>query len=208
MSTVLITQNVKVCAERRQRFDSLDQRLINFVMHCGYMPVPIPNNLLAGVSEQYLTTNKLEVWLKKMSPSALVLSGGTDLGVYVDRDRTENIILDYAERERIPTLGICRGMQLMAIRGNTTLHKTSGHVRRQHALAGKINRRVNSFHNFSIKSCPQNFKILARSLDGEIEAIQHKNLPMEGWMWHPEREAQFSVQDVRRLRKLFGSICH
>ena len=204
MSIVLITQSVKICNERGERLDVLDQRLSTFVQYCGYIPVPVPNNLFLKVSEQNLTKNKLKVWLDRISPSGVILSGGSDLGLYIDRDLTEKTLLSYVQRERIPTLGICRGMQLMAIKGKSPLHKTSGHVGCKHSIKGKINRKVNSFHKFSINSCPENFKILARSLDGEIEAIQHESLPMEGWMWHPERENLFSAQDVNRLKNLFG----
>ena len=204
MSIVLITQSVRVCPEKKERLDALDQRLSAFVQYCGYIPVPIPNNLSLKVNQQNLTSSKLKVWLDKIAPSGVILSGGADLGIYIDRDLTEKTLLAYVQRERIPTLGICRGMQLMAIQGESPLHKTSGHVRCEHSIIGEINRKVNSFHKFSINSCPQNFKILAKSLDGGIEAIQHESLPMEGWMWHPERESFFSAQDVRRVKNLFG----
>ena len=34
--------------------------------------------------------------------------------------------------------------------------------------------KVNSYHNYSIKSCPINFKILYKTLDGNIEAMISK----------------------------------
>ena len=115
--------------------------------------------------------------------------------------QTEKTQLTYVQRERMSILGYLQGY---AIKGESPLNKTSGHVRCKHSITGEINRKVNSFHKFSINSCPQNFKILAKSLDGGIEAIQHESLPMEGWMWHPERESLFSAQDVRRVKNLFG----
>ena len=39
--------------------------------------------------------------------------------------------------------------------------------------------------------------------DGFIEAIAHRYLPWEGWMWHPERETPFLEQDTRRIKALF-----
>ena len=47
------------------------------------------------------------------------------------------------------------------------------------------------------------FKVIAHSLDGEIEAIKHKSLPWEGWMWHPEREEKFLKEDINRIKNLF-----
>ena len=203
MSLVIITQRVKFCSDRNERLDMVDQKLTNLVQYCGYLPVPIPNNLFFQIDSQETKSSKLRSWLKAISPSGLILSGGADLGSYPDRDLTENMLLDYAERIELPVLGICRGMQLMARRGQSLLHEVAGHVRVRHLVRGKINRKVNSFHNFSIKSCPKHFEVLARSLDGEIEAIRHENIPMEGWMWHPEREEKFDQQDVKRLKKLF-----
>jgi len=204
MTLIVITQGVKVCNERKSRLDLVDQRLTHFVQYCGYLPVPIPNSLLFQVNDPDLRKIRLEVWLKNISPSGIILSGGANIGCYPDRDLIENMLLDYAERRKIPVLGICRGMQVIASRAKGVLHKISGHVRSRHALKGRIKRKVNSFHNFSVKSLPKNFKVLARSMDGEIEAIKHQNLPMEGWMWHPEREKDFVPQDVNRLKKLFS----
>jgi putative glutamine amidotransferase len=63
---------------------------------------------------------------------------------------------------------------------------------------------VNSYHGFSLATGPLDFEVLARSEDGEIEAIRHKSLPWEGWMWHPEREENFAARDVQRIKALFG----
>ena len=52
---------------------------------------------------------------------------------------------------------------------------------------------VNSFHDWGLDNCPPNFEIMARTNDGVIEAIKHKVLPWEGWMWHPERYKNFKI---------------
>jgi putative glutamine amidotransferase len=77
-------------------------------------------------------------------------------------------------------------------------------VRTRHRLSGEITGEANSYHGFSLASCPEGFEVLAQSEDGEIEAIRHQSLPWEGWMWHPEREALFSARDVQRIKALFG----
>ena len=33
----------------------------------------------------------------------------------------------------------------------------------------------------------KDFEILAKAKDGVIEAIRHQKLPIEAWMWHPEK---------------------
>ena len=40
------------------------------------------------------------------------------------------------------------------------------------------------------------------SEDGSLEAMMHKDLPWEGWMWHPEREEIFSKTDLDRFIRL------
>ena len=49
------------------------------------------------------------------------------------------------------------------------------------------------------------FQVSSKSDDGYIEAIKHKKLSWEGWMWHPEREDVFSKTDIRRFKKLMDS---
>ena len=84
-----------------------------------------------------------------------------------------------------------------------SLKESKNHVSVRHEVSGIINRQVNSYHNFTIESCPNDFSILARSNDGHIEAIKHNDLPWEGWMWHPEREDIFHEKDLERLRSIF-----
>jgi putative glutamine amidotransferase len=112
-------------------------------------------------------------------------------------------LLDYAKEHQLPLLGICRGMQMMGVWSGGSLSKVNGHVRKRHLVVGEINKEVNSFHALSLERCPNHFSILANSKGGEIEAIRHKELPWEGWMWHPEREPIFDNMDIERVRALF-----
>ena len=49
------------------------------------------------------------------------------------------------------------------------------------------------------------FQILAKSEDGNLEAMRHKDLPWEAWMWHPEREKVFTRNNQERFRKLVNN---
>ena len=134
----------------------------------------------------------------------MVLTGGNDIGIYNVRDELEMKLIDHCSKNKIPVLGICRGMQVLAAWTGTGLVRVSGHVGERHELNGIIQGSVNSFHNFSIAQCPPNFEVIARSSDEEIEAIKHYQLPWEGWMWHPEREQVFDARDLQRLKELFN----
>ena len=45
---------------------------------------------------------------------------------------------------------------------------------------------VNSIHHHAIKELADGFKIIARSKDGIIEAIEHKDHKLVGLQFHPE----------------------
>jgi gamma-glutamyl-gamma-aminobutyrate hydrolase PuuD len=113
-------------------------------------------------------------------------------------------LLCYAAERRLPLLGICRGMQMLAHSVGTGLQVARNHVCSRHVLHGEICGTANSFHNFALTDCPRGYRVLAKSEDGHIEAIVHKQLPWEGWMWHPERETPFISRDIERIRRLFS----
>lgn len=194
MKLVAVSQRVDQVNDRDEFRDALDQRLAAFITLCGHLPLPVPNCLGRAICD----------WLSLVSPSAVVLSGGNDIGQCVVRDETERALLAYAIAHRLPLLGICRGMQMMACWFGSPLHEVNGHVRTRHSISGEITGHVNSYHAFSVVSCPEEFRVLARSEDGEIEAIRHRSLRFEGWMWHPEREIDVAKTDVRRFIKLLA----
>lgn len=201
MKIVAVSQRVDMHPERNERRDALDQRLIQWLAEAGYLPVPVPNALnTTGEHDR----SPLKNWLPRVKPDALLLSGGNDIGEQQERDSTERCLLAYAKDRAMPVLGICRGMQMMGMWAGTVLKPVHGHVRTRHVLHGEIAGEVNSFHNFSLANCPADYVITAYSEDEEIEAIRHKTLPWEGWMWHPEREAKYSSIDTQRLRALFA----
>jgi gamma-glutamyl-gamma-aminobutyrate hydrolase PuuD len=204
MKIVAITQRVDIHVNRKERRDALDQRLNALIFSIGLLPVPVPNGF--HVKPQLKSQNKraFDRWIKVISPGAILLSGGNDFGDFPERDRVENWLLDYAESNDLPALGICRGMQLMALRAGGKIEPLQGHVGTQHQLRGVISGKANSYHNYGLLDCPPKFRVLATSEDSHIEAIRHESLPWEGWMWHPERDFVFSTRDIKRLRALFA----
>lgn len=205
MKVVAISQRVDVFPQRDESRDALDQRLSTFLLAAGFLPVPVPNSLCQQTRDGGLIHDALHDWLHAVSPQAIVLSGGNDIGQCPARDLTEGRLLDHAQAHSLPVLGICRGMQMIAHWSGSELKPVAGHVQARHKLSGQIDTEVNSYHGFALVRCPEAFEVLARSEDGEIEAIRHLGLPWEGWMWHPEREGVFTSHDVDRLKRLFGS---
>ncbi len=202
---VAVSQRVDIWADRGERRDALDQRLCQWLALVGWILIPVPNTL--STSPVAVHDREWQSWLAVVRPDAVLLSGGNDIGKIDERDKTERRLLDYASDRALPALGLCRGMQMMALWAGGSLLPVSNHVRTRHRLQGVTDsaswpEEVNSFHEVAVAESPPGFIVTARAEDGTIEAMRHETLPWEGWMWHPEREPQFDPADMMRFRLL------
>lgn len=196
-----VSQRVDRVPGRNETRDALDQALVQWLAAAGCIAVPVPNALSTDGGDVTLAD-----WLDAVAPSMVVLSGGNDVGACPQRDATESWLLDWAARGRKPVLGICRGMQMMAVHGGGALVAATDHVRVYHDLGDGGSSagwpgRINSYHDFAIAEAPPSYAVLALAADGTIEAFRHVDLPWEGWMWHPERDP-VRRQDIERFLNL------
>ena len=118
----------------------------------NYFPILIPNNL-----------KNVEEYVSELKLDGLILSGGDNIGEFPERDKTERKLLEYAIKNTMPVLGVCRGMQLINTFFDGTISKndSSSHVGVNHDveitnldfadLLGENKLEVNSFHNNLIK---------------------------------------------------------
>ncbi|MBK7901050.1 MAG: gamma-glutamyl-gamma-aminobutyrate hydrolase family protein [Betaproteobacteria bacterium] len=195
---IAVSQRVDRIPAREEIRDALDQRLTAWVIALGALPLPVPNTL----------GDDLAPWLDVMRPKAILLSGGNDIGDSQERDCTEAVLLQYAAHVGLPVLGLCRGMQMLVRYAGGTLVSVTGHAGTRHPLqgdlvaCGALPSRANSYHNWGLSVCPPGYAVLATAPDGGIEAMRHRVLPWEGWMWHPEREAPSGEIELARARKL------
>ncbi len=206
---MVVTQRVDRVDATGEMRDALDQQLTRWLSAAGTIPVPVPNSLVALDGGAHEDQPALSAWIERVRPQAIVLSGGNNIGECPERDTTERSLLTWAAAHRVPLLGICRGLQMIAVWSGGRLTRVANHVRVRHRLiavsgAEAWPSEVNSFHNWGLAECPPAFEVAARVEDDGIEAILHPELPWEGWMWHPERETPFSPQDMHRLEVLFG----
>lgn len=197
MKLVLYTQRVEIVKSYGERRDCADQNIPRFLSFCGYLPVPLPN--IPEISENLLM---------QMKPAGIVLTGGNSLVKYggdaPERDETERNILRVCIEHEIPVYGFCRGMQVILDYFGCELSDVSGHTAVRHRLLGEYEgSEVNSFHNQACFAVKEPLKTLAWTKDGAIEAIKHRDKRIFGTMWHPEREKEFVISDVERVRKLF-----
>ena len=182
----------------------MNENYFNAVWNAGGMPVYLPRSVY-GISEYADTMD------------GLLLSGGGDiaperfgeakLGDSVvcsrERDEFEFEILNEFMLKRKPVLGICRGLQLIAVAlGGSLFQDIPGHRQSAETATGTHSvsfsgrladildadeANVNSFHHQAIKTLPDTLNIEAVSDDGVIEAISKPGYPfLFAVQWHPE----------------------
>lgn len=170
----------------------------------------------------------------------LVLVGGGDVdparyaaerhprtyGVYEESDALEIALVNAAVEQGVPTLAICRGMQVLNVaRGGTLVqhitrepgygkHGQPGEGHAEHSVEiepGTLLAKTQggastietcwSYHHQILDVLGDGIVVSARSSDGVIEAVELAPSIAKGWLvgiqWHPERTAhQDSAQQA------------
>lgn len=201
MKNILVNPKVSNNIIRKEVNDVVDQALIRWLIRNSYNPIIISNKIIIK------SKKKIFDFFKKIKIQGIVLSGGNDGSTKNPRYASQMLLIDYALKKKIPILGICQGMQMIGVKYGSKLKKVKNHVRKKHKLINltksKFPAIVNSYHNYSLKDCPENFIITTKSPDGNIESIKHKYFNWEGWMWHPERDRIVDKINNYRLKKIF-----
>jgi putative glutamine amidotransferase len=192
--------------------DVLHAQYADAVLTAGGVPVLLPP--VAGTEEvARVVVSRID---------ALIVSGGADVdpgrygaephprttGWREDRDAWETALLRAADEAGLPTLGVCRGMQLMAVSAGGSLHQHTpdlvGHeehspggpdfgltpVRtaegsRLRAVVGEQTQ-VGCHHHQSVDTHP-GFEPVAWATDGSLEAMERPGTRFcVAVQWHPE----------------------
>ncbi|HJU89950.1 MAG TPA: gamma-glutamyl-gamma-aminobutyrate hydrolase family protein [Gemmatimonadaceae bacterium] len=176
----------------------------------------------------------------------LVLTGGEDVdpsrygaephpelgATHEDRDATELALVDQARRRKLPTLAICRGIQLLNVALGGTLIQDipdqrpsaiphdpkSARDQRVHdveiaagsrlaAALGDTRVRANSFHHQALDRVADGLRVTARAPDGIIEGVEW--IADDWWalgvQWHPEELVE---SNERWDHELFAALVH
>ncbi len=207
MKRIVVTQRVDIIESYGERRDAIDQRWTEFLLACDFFPVFMPNNV--KFVHRILSSEKIDGFL---------LTGGNNLikygGIAPERDKIENILLEYAIAQKLPVLGVCRGMQIIQDYFGVELATISGHVATRHKLKVSSKSRyfewldsletVNAYHNFGAYHSVAELPVVARAMDDVIMAVEHTHNPIFGQMWHSERENHFVENEIAIFKKLYS----
>ena len=180
------------------------------IVRAGGVPMVLP-----PVDDAEVLINMLE------GIDGLVLTGGADYNplwygeqpekelhtINSTRDLPELLLTRLAFNRQIPILGICRGVQTMAIalggnlvqdlktplkhgqdapRSEATHSVTITEGSTLYGLYGQETF-VNSFHHQAVKDCGSHLHVVATAPDGVIEAVEStEQKALMGVQWHPE----------------------
>lgn len=191
-----------------EKRDALSHDWPIFLERLNINPIFIPNSLL-----------DVKSYLDEMKIGGIILSGGDNLGDYPERDRTEKELLDYAVQNKVPVLGVCRGMQIINDYFGGSMEKLSDskHVKKNHHVeiintnfSSCFNSKsflVNSFHYNLIRKDALGRNLVPFAIvtsDNSVEGFSHSTLPIFGVMWHPERDQNLINESL--FRKVFQNI--
>ena len=133
--------------------------------------------------------------IEKLNPECIILSPGPgrpeDAGVIMEVARTLG--------RKIPTLGVCLGHQaICAAFGATVTYAEKLMHGKQSEVRFDLNcpifkglpevAPVARYHSLAAAAdtIPEELKVMAKTLDGTIMAVQHKEYPIYGVQFHPE----------------------
>jgi anthranilate synthase component 2 len=166
--------------------DNYDSFTYNLVQYLGELgaEVEVVRNDVESVDQ-----------LLARKPDGVVISPGPgmpeDGGVSIELIRA-------AAQAGIPVLGVCLGHQAIGVvyggrivRARSIMHGKTSQIDHdgQGVFSGLEPRfEATRYHSLVIEeaSCPDVLRITARTDDGEIMGVRHRDLPVEGVQFHPE----------------------
>lgn len=160
----------------------------------------------------YYSIEKCLLFLKDIS--GILLPGGDCVGPL------DFFLIEYALNNKLKLLGICQGMQSMALYGssdklieigNTNHKQDEGYIHSVKLCSSKLmdicgeeTIRVNS-HHLQTVNYSYCFRVVGKSDDNLIEAIESNNCLFQvGVQWHPERMLEYDVNSFKLLKEFIN----
>ncbi len=158
-------------------------------------------------------------FIEKFNPNGIILSGGPDTVSKIDSARAPNIVFDL----NIPILGICYGMQTMAVQlgGEARSAKKAEfgfakiRARNHSKLLVGIEDEINSqghglldvwmSHGIEVTKLPEGFELIASTDNCPIAGFANNNKNYFGLQFHPE--VTHTKQGTQILERFITTIC-
>jgi para-aminobenzoate synthetase component 2 len=166
----------------------------------------------AGLELAIQSASDREAWPEAGVFSAVIVSGSQKM---VGAGEVEAGLLEFLKSCRRPLLGICYGHQVLA-RAFGCLVKKDGqkHLGDEEVFLKKTTGLFSAFPPvFKMRQSHEeivmrdqalegNFLVLAQNASGRVEAIVHRDAPLFGVQFHPEKSAEFGIKLLVNFLKM------
>jgi len=136
----------------------------------------------------------------EVTPDDAERLGATHLVVSPGPGRPEEAGVSLAVLERlssrVPTLGVCLGHQALVVLHGGTVGQARELVHGKATIVQHDGKGIfrdlppdflaGRYHSLAATSIPEDFEVSATAPDGEVMAIRHVELPVDGVQFHPE----------------------
>ncbi len=208
MKKIAVTQRLIAHKDYPEIRETLDIKWSSLLFQIGFLPIVIPYEI---DFREYFKNNKID---------GILLTGGNDLArisfndLSEKRDRLEKDIIQFGIENKIPVLGVCRGLQIIADFFGCEIIEVENSVGIKHNL--QINKKskyynylknlkkVNSYHNYAVKNVADSLLISATDVNGIVKGIEHKHHKIFAQMWHSEREQPFNKNELNLIKHFFN----
>ena len=173
--------------------------------------------------------------LEAQCPGGIVLSGGPRSVTDPSALQLPQSLLAYCREKDLPILGICYGLHILVASLHGSVQQTSsggeyGRMeitvdRTSHLFEGDLSYQVTDLrrmpwisidesdvhqvvwmsHGDEVTQVPEGFRVVARSQEDRIVAIEHRLQKIYGLQYHPE--VSHSVRGIQTLRRFVKEIC-
>lgn len=225
---VILTMRVDVADKYSEVRDAISHDWITFLNNRKWEVILLPNIL-----------SNVDRFISSMNPDGLILSGGNDvcplcqkdqesLSNCIERDIVEKTALRWFINNRLPVIGVCRGMQLINVYYGGSLTRdlslikgvNINHFAGSHFLdiihpkmiewAGNTQIITNSYHKQGIiaNDLAQDLEPIAYT-GPVIEGFKHIKDRVVGIQWHPEREvisSGYNSQLFNSFEKIYSDL--
>jgi anthranilate synthase/aminodeoxychorismate synthase-like glutamine amidotransferase len=173
-------------------YDSFVYNLVQYLGELGAQPI-------VERSDQFTMAD-----VETMAPDAILISPGP--GRPEDAGLSNELIRDYAGR--VPIFGVCLGHQCIGqvfggdvVRAPEIMHGKTSLIHHEGAgvFAGLPDPlEATRYHSLVVTNVPDVLQVTARTDDGIVMGLRHRELDVEGVQFHPESILTASGHDLLR----------